>query len=152
MNRSGNLAIGEDLTNRRLAIKPGLDDDPIEARRGTSESMPTTGAPSFSRPEVPDVVVVRRRSRAAAGRSGRTEGGLKLGWKSWLLIQIACVAIVFAIVLIWPVSQACRRIEAERGFYWGDSYEQCVKRGVSERWNSFDQRVKMLVRRSGPSS
>ncbi|MDP4027027.1 hypothetical protein Q8W71_31035 [Methylobacterium sp. NEAU 140] len=86
----------------------------------------------------------RRSARRAPG-----EGGLRLGWKSWLAIDCAVVLLVVAGVVAWPPVQSCREQQHTTGFYAGDSVGKCIRRGVGARIAQADQRIKMLIRGSG---
>jgi len=76
-----------------------------------------------------------RRSRAPA-----RVRGFRLGWKGWLVV---------AGVVAWPPIQSCRAQDQTVGFYAGDSVGKCIRRGIAERLDTADQRLKSLIRRSG---
>ncbi|MCJ2092904.1 hypothetical protein MKK67_10385 [Methylobacterium sp. J-072] len=86
----------------------------------------------------------RRRGPQATGR-----GGFRLGWKSWLVVDALVVLLVVAAVVAWPPIQACRHQDKTTGFYAGDSVDKCIRRGIAERIDRADQRLKALVRNSG---
>ncbi|WP_457105943.1 hypothetical protein [Methylobacterium sp. P5_C11] len=75
--------------------------------------------------------------------------GLRLGWKGWLVVDGLVVLLVVAGVVTWPPVQACRNQEQTVGFYAGDSVGKCVRRGIADRLDTADQRLKSLIRRSG---
>ena len=86
----------------------------------------------------------RPRNPRAAGR-----GGFRLGWKGWLVVDSLIVLLVVAAVVAWPPIQACRSQDKTIGFYAGDSVDRCIRRGIAERIDRADQRLKALVRGSG---
>jgi hypothetical protein len=89
-----------------------------------------------------------RRSRRRGPRDlGR--GGFRLGWKGWLVVDGLIVLLVVAAVVAWPPIQACRHQDKTTGFYAGDSVDKCIRRGITERIDRADQRLKALVRNSG---
>lgn len=85
-----------------------------------------------------------RRSRAPA-----RVRGFRLGWKSWLVVDCLVVLLVVAGVVAWPPIQSCRAQDQTVGFYAGDSVGKCIRRGIAERLDTADQRLKSLIRRSG---
>lgn len=97
-------------------------------------------------PRDPDAPAPPRRRRRARELGG---GGFKLGWKSWLVIDILAVALLVVGVVAWPPFSACREQDRKVGFYAGDSLGKCVRSGIGERLTRADQRIKMLVRGSG---
>lgn len=123
-------------------------------------SRPLTPSPSGS---VPDAVeeaqfharmarlgtepVSRRDRRRGPQTFGR--GGFRLGWKGWLVIDALVVLLVVAAVVAWPPIQACRHQDKTTGFYAGDAVDKCIRRGIAERMDRADQRLKALVRGSG---
>ncbi|MCJ2058983.1 hypothetical protein MKL09_20865 [Methylobacterium sp. J-048] len=76
-------------------------------------------------------------------------GGFRLGWKGWLVVDALVVLLVVAAVVAWPPIQACRHQDKTVGFYAGDSVDRCIRRGIAERIDRADQRLKALVRNSG---
>ncbi|SFM09528.1 hypothetical protein [Methylobacterium pseudosasicola] len=86
----------------------------------------------------------RRRPPRALGR-----GGFRLGWKGWLVVDSLIVLLVVAGVVAWPPIQACRHQDKTTGFYAGDSVDRCIRRGIAERIDRADQRLKALARNSG---
>ncbi|MGH1587271.1 hypothetical protein ACRBEV_01625 [Methylobacterium phyllosphaerae] len=98
--------------------------------------MTRVGPDSASRP-------ARRTRTLQRGR------GLRLGWRGWLVVDSLVVVLVVAGVVTWPPVQACRNQEQTVGFYAGDSVGKCVRRGVADRLDTADQRLKSLIRRSG---
>ena len=92
------------------------------------------------------------RLRGATGRRRTSEarkGGLRLGWKTWLAIDTSCLVLFLAAIVVWPPLSACRAKAYHVGLYAGDTVEKCTRRGVSERVDRADQRLKMLIRSSG---
>lgn len=87
----------------------------------------------------------RRRGRLRPGSSAR--GGL--GWKAWLVIDAVGLALFLAVIVVWPPLSACREKARDFGLYAGDTVEKCTRRGLAERFERADQRVKMLIRGSG---
>lgn len=85
-----------------------------------------------------------RRNRAPERRRG-----FRLGWKGWLVVDSLIVLLVVAAVVAWPPIQACRHQDKTTGFYAGDSVDKCIRRGIAERIDRADQRLKALVRNSG---
>ncbi|MGU3467540.1 hypothetical protein ACLBXO_22085 [Methylobacterium sp. C33D] len=85
-----------------------------------------------------------RRSRAPERRRG-----LRLGWKGWLVVDCLVVLLVVAAVVAWPPVQSCRNQDQTVGFYAGDSVGKCIRRGIADRLDTADQRLKSLIRRSG---
>ncbi|MCJ2125821.1 hypothetical protein [Methylobacterium sp. J-077] len=88
----------------------------------------------------------RRRPR---GPRVPARGGFRLGWKGWLVVDALVVLLVVAAVVAWPPIQACRHQDKTIGFYAGDSVDKCIRRGIAERIDRADQRLKSLVRGSG---
>lgn len=86
----------------------------------------------------------RRRRPRDLGRRG-----FRLGWKGWLVVDSLIVLLVVAAVVAWPPIQACRHQDKTTGFYAGDSVDKCIRRGIAERIDRADQRLKALVRNSG---
>ena len=116
----------------------------------------TDAAPEARGPDAADRFR-ERMARAGAPDPGRArrrtpeerKGGLKLGWKSWLLIDGTGLILFLTVIVVWPPLSACRTKALETGFYTGDSVETCTRRGVVERLDRADQRIKMMVRGSG---
>ncbi|CAA2157251.1 hypothetical protein MBRA_02650 [Methylobacterium brachiatum] len=86
----------------------------------------------------------RRRRPRDLGRRG-----FRLGWKGWLVVDSLIVLLVVAAVVAWPPIRACRHQDKTTGFYAGDSVDKCIRRGIAERIDRADQRLKALVRNSG---
>lgn len=114
------------------ALGPG---DPGEAER-FRERMARAGASDPARG--------RRKARP-----GERKGGLKLGWKTWLAIDGIGLILFVTAVVVWPPLSACREKARDYGLYAGDTIEKCTRRGIAERLERADQRVKMLIRGSG---
>jgi len=93
------------------------------------------------------------RMRRGTGRRRRASeaprGGLRLGWKTWLAIDASCHALFLTAIVVWPPLSACRAKAYQVGLYAGDTVEKCTRRGVAERLDRADQRIKMLIRGSG---
>ncbi|GJE62590.1 hypothetical protein [Methylobacterium trifolii] len=87
----------------------------------------------------------RKRTVQGLGKSG----GFRLGWKSWLAIDVTFLIVLLAVVVAWQPVTTCREQEQKTGFYAGDSVNKCIRRGINERLNRADQRIKMLIRGSG---
>ncbi|MBN4092676.1 MULTISPECIES: hypothetical protein [Methylobacterium] len=85
-----------------------------------------------------------RRNRAPERRRG-----FRLGWKGWLVVDCLVVLLVVAGVVAWPPVQSCRNQDQTVGFYAGDSVGKCIRRGIADRLDTADQRLKSLIRRSG---
>ncbi|SEI04258.1 hypothetical protein SAMN02799636_05115 [Methylobacterium sp. 275MFSha3.1] len=85
-----------------------------------------------------------RRNRAPERRRG-----FRLGWKGWLVVDCLVVLLVVAGVVAWPPVQSCRNQDQTVGFYAGDSVGKCIRRGIADRLDTADQRLKGLIRRSG---
>ncbi len=85
-----------------------------------------------------------RRNRAPERRRG-----FRLGWKGWLVVDSLVVLLVVAGVVAWPPVQSCRNQDQTVGFYAGDSVGKCIRRGIADRLDTADQRLKSLIRRSG---
>ncbi|KQS65955.1 hypothetical protein ASG32_30965 [Methylobacterium sp. Leaf361] len=85
-----------------------------------------------------------RRNRAPERRRG-----FRLGWKGWLVVDCLVVLLVVAGVVAWPPVQSCRNQDQTVGFYAGDSVGKCIRRGIADRVDTADQRLKGLIRRSG---
>ncbi|MGE8130025.1 hypothetical protein ACQKQD_23880 [Methylobacterium sp. NPDC080182] len=85
-----------------------------------------------------------RRNRAPERRRG-----FRLGWKGWLVVDCLVVLLVVAGVVAWPPVQSCRNLDQTVGFYAGDSVGKCIRRGIADRLDTADQRLKSLIRRSG---
>ncbi len=85
-----------------------------------------------------------RRNRAPERRRG-----FRLGWKGWLVVDCLVVLLVVAGVVAWPPVQSCRSQDQTVGFYAGDSVGKCIRRGIADRLDTADQRLKGLIRRSG---
>ena len=91
-----------------------------------------------------------KRMGAAAGRRRRPwQDGQRLGWKTWLLIDGTALILFLTAIVVWPPLSACRSKAYHVGLYAGDTVEKCTRRGVAERIERADQRIKMLVRGSG---
>ncbi|ONF47243.1 hypothetical protein [Methylobacterium radiotolerans] len=86
----------------------------------------------------------QRRSRAPERRRG-----FRLGWKGWLVVDSLVVLLVVAGGVAWPPVQSCRNQDQTVGFYAGDSVGKCIRRGIADRLDTADQRLKSLIRRSG---
>lgn len=104
--------------------------DAFEAR------LERTGGPNARR---------RRRGAPRPGEAGRRG----LGWKAWLAIDAVGLILFLAVIVVWPPLSACREKAREYGLYTGDTIEKCIRRGLAERFERADQRVKMLIRGSG---
>jgi hypothetical protein len=87
----------------------------------------------------------RRRGPLHPGEEGRRG----LGWKAWLAIDAVGLSLFLAVILVWPPLSACRERARDYGLYTGDTVEKCIRRGLVERFERADQRVKMLIRGSG---
>ncbi|AWN34898.1 hypothetical protein [Methylobacterium radiodurans] len=87
----------------------------------------------------------RRRGGLRPGEPGRG----RLGWKAWLVIDAVGLVLFLAVVVVWPPLSTCREKAREYGLYAGDTIEKCTRRGLAERFERADQRVKMLIRSSG---
>ncbi len=87
----------------------------------------------------------RRGSRRRPGQGG----GFRLGWKGWLAVDSVVVLLVVAGVMAWPPVLSCRHQEQTIGFYAGDSIGRCIRRGIADRLDRADQRLKSLMRGSG---
>ncbi|SFF06619.1 hypothetical protein [Methylobacterium sp. 13MFTsu3.1M2] len=85
-----------------------------------------------------------RRNRAPERRRG-----FRLGWKGWLVVDCLVVLLVVAGVVAWPPVQSCRNQDQTVGFYAGDSVGKCIRRGIADRLDTADQRLKSLIRSSG---
>ena len=85
-----------------------------------------------------------RRNRAPERRRG-----FRLGWKGWLVVDCLVVLLVVAGVVAWPPVQSCRNQDQTVGFYAGESVGKCIRRGIADRLDTADQRLKSLIRRSG---
>ncbi|MBP1180979.1 hypothetical protein [Methylobacterium sp. PvR107] len=88
----------------------------------------------------------RRAPRSSAPGRGR---GVRLGWKSWLVVVGLIVLPVVAGVVAWPPVQDCRQQDRTTRFYAGDSFDRCIRRGIAARIDTADQRIKSLMRGSG---
>ncbi|GJD44584.1 hypothetical protein AFCDBAGC_2451 [Methylobacterium cerastii] len=106
---------------------------------------PAQNPDSLTRPETQAASAAPRRPRHGAGK----REGFRLGWGSWLVIEILVIAIAAAAFLAWPPTSACREQEAKLGFYAGDTLGKCIRRGIAARIDDADQRLKMLLRGSG---
>lgn len=87
----------------------------------------------------------RRRGALRPGEGGRG----KLGWKAWLAIDVLGLALFLTVIVVWPPLSTCREKARDYGLYAGDTIEKCTRRGIAERLERADQRVKMLIRGSG---
>ena len=123
----------------------GLTDAERARARLDRIAAPAQTPDSLSRPETHGAPAAPRRPRHGAGR----REGFRLGWGSWLVIEILVIAIAAAAFLAWPPTSACREQEAKLGFYAGDSLGKCIRRGIGARIDDADQRLKMLLRGSG---
>jgi hypothetical protein len=90
-----------------------------------------------------------RASRRRPGDRAHSKRGFQLGWKGWLVVDCVVVLLVLVAVAAWPPIQACRHQQNTMGFYAGDSEGKCIRRGVSDRIDLANERLKMLVRGSG---
>ncbi|MDP4006677.1 hypothetical protein [Methylobacterium sp. NEAU K] len=119
---------------------------------------PFTASPSGNAPDAVEEAQFRARmarlgSDPANRRSRRHRprelgrGGFRLGWTGWL-VAVAVVVVVAAVVA-WPPVQACRHQDKTVGFYAGDSVDRCIRRGIAERVDRADQRLKAMMRGSG---
>jgi hypothetical protein len=82
-------------------------------------------------------------------RAPERHRGFRLGWKGWLVVDCLVVLLVVAGVVAWPPVQSCRNQDQTVGFYAGDSVGKCIRRGIADRLDTADQRLKSLIRRSG---
>lgn len=71
------------------------------------------------------------------------------GWKMSLILDILLIASPLPLVLVVPPFLECWDRQAHVGFFAGESVGTCSRKGISERWNKLDNRLKMLVRDSG---
>jgi hypothetical protein len=67
----------------------------------------------------------------------------------WFVVNCAVVLLSTAVVTAWPPFQACRYQQNTTGFYAGDSEGKCIRRGISNRIDQANERLKMLIRGSG---
>ncbi|GJE18267.1 hypothetical protein [Methylobacterium marchantiae] len=85
--------------------------------------------------------------------AGRADDGVQ-GFGSqaaWLLGILAGIVMILGTVLAvlaLPPVLDCRN-RSEQGFFVGQTYGKCVSTELSARWNRLEERVKMMVRRSG---
>ncbi|MCJ2048700.1 hypothetical protein [Methylobacterium sp. J-070] len=85
----------------------------------------------------------RRGARPGQGR------GFRLGWTGWLVVNGLVVVLAVVAVLAVPPTLACRHQDRTIGFYAGDSVDRCIWRGMADRLDTADQRLKRLIRGSG---
>jgi hypothetical protein len=90
-----------------------------------------------------------RRSRRKDEEEEEKDGGFRLGWFGWLIVDALIVVGTVIAVLAWPPVEACRAQEKSVGFYAGDTVGKCIRRGIGERITNADQRMKMMLRGSG---
>lgn len=90
-----------------------------------------------------------RASHRSTGTRAKTGGGFRLGWKSRLALNCGVVLLTVFVVIAWPPFRACRHQQNTIGFYAGDSEDKCRRRGISQRFDLADQRIKGLIRNSG---
>lgn len=90
-----------------------------------------------------------RKRRREDEEDEEKDGGFRLGWFGWLLIDTVIVLGTIAAVLAWPPIEACRTQEKSVGFYAGETVGQCIRRGIGQRITNADQRIKMMMRGSG---
>jgi hypothetical protein len=123
------------MSSRSLSPTPGNTPDAVEEaqfRARMARVGPDRGG--------------RRAHRSGAPGRGR---GVRLGWKGWLVVDGLIVLLVVAGVVAWPPVQACRQQDRTTGFYAGDSFDKCIRRGIAARIDTADQRIKSLMRGSG---
>ncbi|WP_375466392.1 hypothetical protein [uncultured Methylobacterium sp.] len=119
---------------------PPLATDAERARARLKRIAPMTPDAALG---VPDDAPPRRRRPPGLAR------GFRLGWKGWLLIEGAAVALVLGLVIAWPPVRDCRAQDERTGFYAGDTVGKCIRRGIDARIDWADQRLKMAIRGSG---
>lgn len=91
----------------------------------------------------------RADKRRAVRARERRESGVRLGWKGRLALDGTGLVLFLTAIVVWPPLSACRAQAYHVGLYAGDTVEKCTRRGVSERVDRADQRLKMLIRGSG---
>jgi hypothetical protein len=123
------------MSSRSLSPTPGNTPDAVEEAQFRAR-MARVG---------PDRGERRAPRSSASGRSR----GVRLGWKGWLVVDGLIVLLVVAGVVAWPPVQACRQQDRTTGFYAGDSFDKCIRRGIAARIDTADQRIKSLMRGSG---
>ena len=75
--------------------------------------------------------------------------GFRLGWTASALLNLFLLGLPIGLVIALPPFLDCRERAERFGLYAGDSSANCTERGIKERLNLLDARLKMLVRGSG---
>jgi hypothetical protein len=88
-------------------------------------------------------ILLGRRSRAGQGGRRRSD------WRVWLAIDAIGLLLVVTMIVVWPPLGACRDQARVFGLHAGDTIGTCTRRGVAERLDRADQRIKMLYRGAG---
>lgn len=70
------------------------------------------------------------------------------GWLIAVLLNIALVVLIGLSVVLVPPVMACRE-QSLRGFFAGDSFQACAKRGVADGLRDLEGRVRRVILRSG---
>lgn len=90
-----------------------------------------------------------RRSRSEVAEDDERGGGFRLGWTASALLNVFLLSLPIGLVIALPPFLDCRERAERFGLYAGDSSANCFQRGIKERLNLLDARLKMLVRGSG---
>ena len=90
-----------------------------------------------------------RRARPEVDEGDEGGGGFRLGWTASALLNLFLLSLPIGLVIALPPFLDCRERAERFGLYAGDSSANCFERGIKERLNLLDARIKMLVRGSG---
>ncbi|MCJ2047492.1 hypothetical protein MKK58_23550 [Methylobacterium sp. J-078] len=88
---------------------------------------------------------------AARADDGAASGrGISLGWKTSLFVNLVVLVVPSGLVVALPPVLECRARAERFGFFAGETLNACAERGIRVRVKRLDDRLKMLVRGSGP--
>ncbi|MBX9930438.1 MAG: hypothetical protein K2Y56_02685 [Methylobacterium sp.] len=90
-----------------------------------------------------------RRASRRPGADGGARAQSSKSWPLWAVFDILLLLLIVPLVVSVPPVLDCRRVHQDIGFFAENSFEKCARKGISERWEILDNRLKMLVRGSG---
>lgn len=92
---------------------------------------------------------VRDLTRPDRGRTDFEKPFLSpLGWLIAVILNIALVLAIGLGAVLVPPLMSCRE-QSARGFFAGDSFQGCVGRGISVRFQDLDGRLRRMILHSG---